>query len=1042
MGNDLNRKILEENVATILALGEKSKIAIIPREYILPWLILTIIGALIYKLLQFFLAVGYFWLVAIIFWLCAAWSLIAGRESHNFTDEFYPLPKENWIDEPQIFLPATDKMFSKLVTSRIKRITQKDSDGKTQKYIPFQALSELHGNMRVSIAGQNFVATLRCNKNLEWSASVPFNLIGLHPSLKDAEIISQSRAISNALKDIPPGESICFVLGCRSRSEKRKQQLTDSINGKFPIIGIMLESEKLKTEEITQKGLRQEWHHYAIVNWSEKNQDIRQNTDTISVCINLAKNFFAKYFRKAIGTEDNYWRKIYINLARDIYNNCYLSWKIRLETKGQLLLSSLNHLQAYELLASRFNRHISRDLEPDIPQKINVSDISGKLKHRVVVQNPYSNKDLLSKLIEGDKGISNCPNHDRRRDRLRIRKDLVAVLKMVHPPEDVPFGLQPYWVWDRMKDSAVKDTELFVEITPGDYKQCRGNLKRLVRQSSYANKYAAEKGNVLDIDATELSQEAIAAQKRLRAGARPLIVSFTLHIYRQSDIELDVACQRLVELFAPAKLIREDKVCWKRWNESLPINNQKILTSTQLFSESRLTMDTESIRSLLPLIRPRDIHEKGVEFISIEGGHPIYIDVVDKCQRAIITGKTGSGKTVMAFSHIKQALACEDRACVGFDMSNEGEGTLKPITQLLGERGAYINLVEESFNILQPPDLRKYSENVKRRRRNIWLESRRTIITAFAVGSNPRQDINTDMISSLVTLALKAFISDPEIVRRYNAALENGWKSPEWENMPILKDFLFFCTKDKLDLSDFGSQQSEALDLIVTNIKAKLADPNIGDCISKPSTVSPYARLQFFGLSGLSDDNNAYVLSLVAQGACLNASLEYEKNLVVIDECPALFKKPGFTELVGMQFSLGRKEGTSVLLIGQNFEAITDSKDSSQIMRNTDFHFIGKISSDGDGIRHYSSILDIPEEDLRKNVGDNFGIDKNAGCSNWLIKHQDKHWTVAYYPSIYELAGLANSRDEKRKRQAIMNKYPNNPEGKCLGLVEYASSYN
>ncbi|MEL6930707.1 MAG: hypothetical protein AAFO95_19045, partial [Cyanobacteria bacterium J06600_6] len=240
-------------------------------------------------------------------------------------------------------------------------------------------------------------------------------------------------------------------------------------------------------------------------------------------------------------------------------------------------------------------------------------------------------------------------------------------------------------------------------------------------------------------------------------------------------------------------------------------------------------------------------------------------------------------------------------------------------------------------------------------------------------------------------------------------------------------------------ITRFFSYSREALDLIVTNISAKLVDPNIGDCISKPSTVSPHARLQFFGLSGLSDDNNAYILSLVAHGACLNASLEYEKNLVIIDECPALFNKPGFTELVGMQFSLGRKEGTSVLLIGQNMEAITLCKNSSQIVRNTDFHFIGRISSDGIG--HYSEVLHIPEKYLRKNAGDTFGIDKNMGCSYWLIKYLDKHWIAAYYPSIYELAGLANSPDEKRKRQAIMSKYPNTPQGKCLGLAEYASVY-
>jgi hypothetical protein len=320
-----------------------------------------------------------------------------------------------------------------------------------------------------------------------------------------------------------------------------------------------------------------------------------------------------------------------------------------------------------------------------------------------------------------------------------------------------------------------------------------------------SNKYAKSKGNVLDVDADVLSSEAIEAQKRLKHGARPLLVAFIIVVIRQNDIELDTACQRLIELFAPAKLIREDKVCHKRWLESTPLINQKILESTKMFSEARITsLDTESVRCLLPLIHPRDIHDQGVEFINTEGGYPIYIDLVEECQRGIITGGTGSGKTIMAFGHIKQALARENRAIVGIDMSNEGEGTLKPITELLGSQGAYINLIDESFNILQPPDLSKHEPDIRKRRFKIWLESRKKIITVFAIGSNPPTQLNTDIISAIVTLALDTFFADLEIVRRYNCALENGWQSPEWQNIPVLKDFLFFCSQDKLDLPDFG----------------------------------------------------------------------------------------------------------------------------------------------------------------------------------------------------------------------------------------------
>ena len=89
-----------------------------------------------------------------------------------------------------------------------------------------------------------------------------------------------------------------------------------------------------------------------------------------------------------------------------------------------------------------------------------------------------------------------------RRDRIRLREDLVAILKLEMPPDKVPFGDQLYWVWDRIKDQAIKDTDIFLEISPGDKAESNTNLKRLVRQSSHANSYAKSKGNILSVDAT------------------------------------------------------------------------------------------------------------------------------------------------------------------------------------------------------------------------------------------------------------------------------------------------------------------------------------------------------------------------------------------------------------------------------------------------------------------------------------------------------------------------------------------------------------
>ena len=887
------KEILNQEIKTIKALGEKSKLAIIPREFILPWLILISISYLLYKPMQIIWGVSEGWLIIIIVWLCTAWSLIAGRNSHNFTDEFYPLPGVDWIDLPTSFFPATDRIFSQKMTRKLQPVVERDLQGNKSKYYPFQNESELHGIMKISIGDHNFAVILRCNNKLEWSATIPFSLSGLHPQMDEAEIINQSEAISNALLDIPQGENITFVIACRSRAEKRKAQLTQLITEKQPIMGILLESEKLRVEQTTQSGWRQEWHHYALVTWSQRNQALRQNTDTISTVVNGFKNLWGEQVRKLIGTDKSYWRDIYISLAEDIYNNCYLPWKIRLESKGKLSVSSLTPTQIWsDLLSKKFRETASES----IPQLINVFiPRQGKPNYEVVINNQTNSKDLISQLIEGELGRSGCPAHNSRRDRVKVKNELIGILNLVKPPESVRFGAQLYWLWSKIKDPTIRDIEVFLELNPGDSAEARTNLVRLVKQSSAANAYAQKKRSLIDVAATELSEQALEAQKRLQSGAQPLLAALSILVYRQTDAELNSACTYLEESFAPAFLLRERKVCWKRWLETLPINNHSILGSTQVFSERRPTVDTISVRSLLPLIRPQDIHQDGVEFIVSEGGYPVYLNLVENSQRAIITGKSGSGKTVMSFGHIKQALYREDRAVVGIDMSNAGESTLQPITELLGAQGAFINLSESSYNVLQPPDLRRLEPKERQKRLKIWLDSRRQIIVSLALGTIIDAEL-LENVTAIVTLTLDVFFRDPEIVQRYNQAWEQGWQSPAWQKMPVLEDFLFFCSREKLGLTDFGDKQARALEQIVTNISAKLVDPNIGDCISRPSTISPYARLQFFGLSGLNDENNAYILSLVAQGACLNTSLEYEKSLVVIDECPALFAKKGFAE--------------------------------------------------------------------------------------------------------------------------------------------------
>lgn len=102
-----------------------------------------------------------------------------------------------------------------------------------------------------------------------------------------------------------------------------------------------------------------------------------------------------------------------------------------------------------------------------------------------------------------------------------------------------------------------------------------------------------------------------------------------------------------------------------------------MLHSGSFLSERRLTLDTETVAGVLPLTVPRDIDNRGVEFITERGGKPIFIDLFyEQISRALITGESGSGKSILGWRFAIEALA-NNIPVVGMDISSGGNSTFK-----------------------------------------------------------------------------------------------------------------------------------------------------------------------------------------------------------------------------------------------------------------------------------------------------------------------------------------------------------------------------
>jgi hypothetical protein len=196
-------------------------------------------------------------------------------------------------------------------------------------------------------------------------------------------------------------------------------------------------------------------------------------------------------------------------------------------------------------------------------------------------------------------------------------------------------------------------------------------------------------------------------------GARAIHAAVTFLVYRPTPEQLTHACQMLSHSFGSAKVLRERNIAWQLWLETLPITVSWLLHSSSLINERRLTLDTETVPGILPLTAVRDIDSKGVEFIT-KGGKPVYVDLMhNQTSRAVITGESGSGKSVLGWRFAVDAIAA-NIPVVGMDISAGSGSTFETAVKLLGDDGAYYDITSGSSNLLEIPDLRRLIEKSDR----------------------------------------------------------------------------------------------------------------------------------------------------------------------------------------------------------------------------------------------------------------------------------------------------------------------------------------
>lgn len=1000
------------------------KIGPIPRPQILP-LIVSLIVSLIIVGITGGGAVDLFFLCL---WIYLAWLVASAGRIYDFTDSFVPNP--NITNGYTRWVNPNDKKRFKLKKKKLKKIGHKTLN-KKENYTVFQNFSDLDSILEIDLEFSPYAVFLNFDRTGAAYAFIPFRVECLHPHATAAEKLAYIKGLAIGAKHFPFYENLQYVLECQSFYGDRAAELEELATGAPDAIALLNYNEIQTVELATRAGIRQEWNSIALGSWSEG----KSRASIRDTWWERWSEQFDRLVDFCSGTASKRKQDRYCQLAGLIDQSGYHHWQQFLQSGSGLKVRPLSMDEAWEWLSLQFIDPPD-PLDPDakplaaIPVDVAVNKHRGRLRPQILVAEDPP-KDLITKILEQTE-----LNTKKGYEVVKVGSKWMGALALAETcfdsEDESKQALQLDWFWEILSQPWIKDTKIAVQLEKGDKEEVFDRLVKIGRQGHNEQKVAAwQEGNV-NVEAIDYQSESYRARRRLKNNDL-LVVGLTVFLFRPTLSQLNRDLDRLKKAVKKVRLIRENKTCFQLWLEFLPINSFKQLATTSFLSERRTIVDNLSLPLLLPLMKPKPLHSTGVEFLSNPGGQPINFDPFLRSTHFFITGKTGTGKDVLLFDFVKLAVSRSIKV-VGMDLTEQSNSPFKLPLELLGDKAAYVNLLKTFYNILQPPNLIGFDPSTKKERRKIWQTNLIDSLYILVVG-RMNEPVLCERIESLIIKLVKVFLEDSEIIDRYNNALISVPGTAAWQNIPVLEDLLFYCTRAKLGLDKFDEITRQALNQIRTQIRAKLDDPNIGEAIGSPSSVPPEPLVTLFAFSGLNSATNSQIMTQVAHMACLNAALSNPKSFVFINEFDALGKRPGFSRLAGEYFARKRKDGCSVAIAATSLESIKKCSAGAEIVTNFDTIFVGKVTNQ---LEIYSQELKIPLEILEKNARPLNLENQKILARPWLIWRDNVIYPVFRITPPLQLALLANNDWERAERAEILAEFPNSLEGIFEGLKEFS----
>ena len=843
-----------------------------------------------------------------------------------------------------------------------------------------------------------------------------FECHAIHDNLKDAQIERTITPLRQGLKEMKG--TATFHMESFSDDAHRQQYLDSVIDrASSPEAQIILLSEKKRAQELTQDGVRQVKRLTIYVD------------ETIS--LDTAEASSGDWSEKAIAQIAALWQATkkstagadtntlkYMNLIESAFNNGYLRWEQILSVRMGLEVTPLSKEQLWERLYQRFNKHEA----PPVPQYVTCTE-------KGLTETINSALHPRSALVQGERGQSRVPVSDHQW--IKVKDKYIGVCAFTDRPEAFSnVRHQLSYLWDVVCRPQVKDIEIVTQVSSSSVKAMREKMQDVIKTSQRKAEIASSQSSI-DVGADIKLKKGLEAQYQLYEGAAPVTTATVFLVHRDHPSQLEDACNLICGCFPlPARLIRERDIAWIYWLQTLPIVWDRLLDKPYRRTIPYLT---DAALGVIPLTMTRPLHKQGFELIADAGGTPINIDYIDQHQNVAILGTTRAGKSV-AVSGMLSLFLAHGYPVVALDYPKaDGTSTFTDYADFLGDMAAYFDIGKESSNLMEIPDLRELDEETRKERFNDYTSFLESSLLMLVKSTD--QSIN-QMARAILGKALNGFFGDPDIQARYDRALDGGYKSPEWQQMPTLLDLVPFYSPEYLE---FSEDTSESLKNAREHIAVQLeywTNSKIGNAISKPSSFPIDAQFLVFALRNVANDDEAAVLALSAYAAALRAAYSAPKSIFFIDESPILFEYDSIAKLIGRIAANGAKQGIRLFLSAQDPNTICESPAGSKIMQNMSVFLTGRIKETA--VESFVKYLRYDEKIISKNASKSFFPQRSGLYSNWLVDAGGMLTHCRYYPSEVQLGIVANNMEEQAARSRVLGRFSGQ---KLKGYIEFSRQY-